>query len=669
MKLLEMFILLELRDRLAHTAETMTKKIAKRWDDKVNDGGMTGLPDEWRQALSDDILPDSMTMSRHDNWPEMYGEKMARWVVEWFSQADPTKNKKYTDWILRQWLSDTLWLEDVAKLPSILETFEEHRKKLAKMEITGRNGEPIGPPPQRRSDINAWKDYRDLAYAIRPLTGTRAAGDKVDNLLKNPQIQSLMQWPVPDPQEAFGEDGEFDIDEIRSAHAGETGEDGGSFDTMDWYDYQMADERANATTAIEKVYADDKLAVLIPNSRAAACELGRGTEWCTAATSSDNYFWHYAPDGPMYVIITDKHGKFQFHFETGQFANVHDEMLNDQEKAKLVQEYPQLRKIFGNQAMEHGQHWLMDPEMVTPEWVEKATNNRVLFGSDGNAASMLSGLPKSMNGLADEKALSMIENYLRESNPLEAWRYIRRPTEADLQAALTADDSSTRGYNPATGIMQSVEDMGLELSDETLEMAVARDGDAIWYIDDARIEQNPGWAMAAIQSQPQVLETALRNARGEPQWGELAEPEELERAKTIVAILRSSDAGRKAVINALFHNPDMIHLMSYWFGVEPFIWAMNKNRETNHPSGMKQDLQQIPADAEGWNWDAILQWFMQDESNMMTMDRDLLQHLYEVYDGKLPEQFVAALPQSYQQALGIGKPTQFSPFQHGSMQQ
>lgn len=611
MKLLEMFILLELRDRLAHTAETMTKKIAKRWDDKVNDGGMTGLPDEWRQALSDDILPDGMTMSRHDNWPEIYGEKMAQWIVEWFSEADPTKNKKYTDWILRQWLSDTLWLEDVAKIPGILATFEEHRKKLPKMDIQGRDGEPLGPPPQRRSDINAWKDYRDLAYAVRPLTGERAAGEKVSNMLAKPDIQAMMHHPVPDPQKAFGPEGEWDLDEIRSAYAGETGEDGGQFDTMDWYDFEQADADID-TTAIEKVYADDKIAVLIPNSRAAACELGKGTEWCTAATSSDNYFWNYAPEGPMYVIITDKHGKFQFHFETGQFANVHDEMLNDNEKMKLVQEYPQLRRVFANQAEQFGEIWLMDPQALDKEWVDDAIRrSEGFFDSDNDVGETLQKLPKS--AIVDqmpEDAVAEIENWIRHKDPLEAWRKIRNPTEEDLQAALHAEDNSTRGYNPATGIMDYATKNGIELRDETIETAVARDGEALMYLPPEKMRQHPNWILAAVQDQPRVLEYAIDTIiHQKPVWGDMADEHDEARYQAIVDTVREHP---DVATNVARIEPSLARHMRDWFGTDPWLVAI-KNAGS-HKGSIETLAQDIRVNDMQLDYEKILKFLIDNDA-------------------------------------------------------
>jgi hypothetical protein len=71
MRLLEIFTLLELKDRLSHVAQTMGRAITKRWGQHMNDAGVAGLPKDWRDILGSDILPDAMTMERFkEEWPQ-----------------------------------------------------------------------------------------------------------------------------------------------------------------------------------------------------------------------------------------------------------------------------------------------------------------------------------------------------------------------------------------------------------------------------------------------------------------------------------------------------------------------------------------------------------------------------------------------------------------------
>lgn len=55
----------------------------------------------------------------------------------------------------------------------------------------------------------------------------------------------------------------------------------------------------------------------------ASCELGSGTEWCTATGNTRNHFDDYIEDGPLYIFVKGD-DKYQFHFESGQFMDKDD---------------------------------------------------------------------------------------------------------------------------------------------------------------------------------------------------------------------------------------------------------------------------------------------------------------------------------------------------------
>ena len=58
----------------------------------------------------------------------------------------------------------------------------------------------------------------------------------------------------------------------------------------------------------------------------AACDLGSGTEWCTATGKSDRFFLGYIEDGPLYIIINKNNPKekYQFSYELNQFMDAED---------------------------------------------------------------------------------------------------------------------------------------------------------------------------------------------------------------------------------------------------------------------------------------------------------------------------------------------------------
>ena len=57
-----------------------------------------------------------------------------------------------------------------------------------------------------------------------------------------------------------------------------------------------------------------------------SCELGSGTEWCTATGKTSSYFKQYIDQGPLYIFMKPgSDEKYQFHFESGQFMDKDDQ--------------------------------------------------------------------------------------------------------------------------------------------------------------------------------------------------------------------------------------------------------------------------------------------------------------------------------------------------------
>ena len=66
----------------------------------------------------------------------------------------------------------------------------------------------------------------------------------------------------------------------------------------------------------------------------ASCELGAGTDWCTATGNTDTWFLEYISKGDIYVIINKSNpkDKYQFHYESDQFMNPDDIDIFDREE-------------------------------------------------------------------------------------------------------------------------------------------------------------------------------------------------------------------------------------------------------------------------------------------------------------------------------------------------
>lgn len=92
------------------------------------------------------------------------------------------------------------------------------------------------------------------------------------------------------------------------------------------------------------IYNDPEYRILVPKTKAASCYFGINTEWCTAATSSRNYFDDYHTKGPLYIILDKKNNKrWQFHFETRAFMDETDSPINVQ---TFLQQHPTVAAVF-----------------------------------------------------------------------------------------------------------------------------------------------------------------------------------------------------------------------------------------------------------------------------------------------------------------------------------
>ena len=66
----------------------------------------------------------------------------------------------------------------------------------------------------------------------------------------------------------------------------------------------------------KKLIADtEEWLIYIPTNKGAACELGKGTNWCTAAPGLDYYEHYHTPEDPLYVFVNKSNSeeRYQFH--------------------------------------------------------------------------------------------------------------------------------------------------------------------------------------------------------------------------------------------------------------------------------------------------------------------------------------------------------------------
>jgi len=128
---------------------------------------------------------------------------------------------------------------------------------------------------------------------------------------------------------------------------------------------------------VRVVYRGPEGAVYVPTTEEASCYLGRGTQWCTASTESQNHFNDYNKDGPLYIVLTPNGRKVQMHFESNQFMDENDkeiptfpakyksirgEPAEEQQKFSLAHNYRWLSKIpeIAKKAELNGALWMFE---------------------------------------------------------------------------------------------------------------------------------------------------------------------------------------------------------------------------------------------------------------------------------------------------------------------
>lgn len=109
------------------------------------------------------------------------------------------------------------------------------------------------------------------------------------------------------------------------------------------------DTKSKLWSEIDTVYKCSSATIYIPKTEEASCFLGKGTEWCTAAVTSHNYFEDYNSKGPLYIIFINENDskgrqiKYQFHLQDDQYMDVNDSeiILKD-----FYNKYPDIKKFF-----------------------------------------------------------------------------------------------------------------------------------------------------------------------------------------------------------------------------------------------------------------------------------------------------------------------------------
>lgn len=130
-----------------------------------------------------------------------------------------------------------------------------------------------------------------------------------------------------------------------------------TFNQMDVLVKQLASDDSNLKTnrsnpyesadGIDTLYFGPHGALYEITDKEGSMLIGRGTKWCTSATSDEaNQYARYSQLGSLYVYINHRGSKYQFQFETSQFKDARDKPISPKTTYELVHNNPVLRKFF-----------------------------------------------------------------------------------------------------------------------------------------------------------------------------------------------------------------------------------------------------------------------------------------------------------------------------------
>ena len=101
--------------------------------------------------------------------------------------------------------------------------------------------------------------------------------------------------------------------------------------------YQEKQAYMDVEEGMEIFRNDSKWLITGVHNKGAACELGKGTDWCTAARGLDYFEQYYAPDDPLFVFKNKKTGeRYQFHYGTSQFMDEGDVPIDGEYIMKVL---------------------------------------------------------------------------------------------------------------------------------------------------------------------------------------------------------------------------------------------------------------------------------------------------------------------------------------------
>ena len=297
-------------------------------------------------------------------------------LIQLFIDSDPTENHKYIEWLATGYLNNGIRrLEDLKSraLPALRDFIL----------LSNKNVLNRGDPTQPWTDQYNINNFLGLSGGIKK--GKQFLG--LDSLIDSYQTQ---------------------LNQIKG----------------------VKEQQLQVMKESELVFENELVKVYQPKSEEAACRLGAGTKWCTAAREN-NMFERYSKKGDIKIIVPKSPNytgeKYQFHHETESYMNERDEPVNPLElfdKYKMYDEIKKIKILKINKDFDISKEYIQllqkYPEIeknidiiivdVFPEWIFTLKNitDLSLIGEVSFT------LPKEIGNFKELKSLSTKDIYLSE---------------------------------------------------------------------------------------------------------------------------------------------------------------------------------------------------------------------------------------------------------------
>ncbi len=206
----------------------------------------------------------------------------------------------------------------------------------------------------------------------------------------------------------------------------------------------------DASKGTELIYEDDDWKIYIPRNKGAACQLGKGTTWCTAAPGLDYYKGYHTDDNPLIVFINKREpdDKYQFNYDHNQFMDKNNQTIKNADPANKHYLFYRLNQLLKKCSDKLPENIVRQINYYNFEYLD---DNAFSIYNDGKMCTYKNGKLNSINDKPSMMQEVWFENgEWTKPSKVEIWHENGVIHRKDKPAVIRADGSVefwTRGHH------------------------------------------------------------------------------------------------------------------------------------------------------------------------------------------------------------------------------